>query len=81
MRSRQTPLIIIALLVALPLTGACSSTTTDALANYADIVSASYADTLAAAKDMDKAIDDFVASPDAAGLTAAQDVIVINKIE
>ena len=73
MRSIHTPRLFTVLLVGLPLLGGCSSTTSDALSNYADIVSASYADSLTAAQDMDKAIDDFVASPDAAGLTAAQD--------
>jgi len=53
--------------------GCSSSTAADAMSNYADIVSASYADSLSSAKDLDTAIDTFVAGPDAAGLTAAQD--------
>lgn len=42
------------------------------LANYANIVHATYADSLTAAKAMQKAVDDFIASPSAASLEAAR---------
>jgi putative iron-regulated protein len=42
------------------------------LANYANIVHATYADSLAEAEAMQKAIDAFIASPSAAGLDAAR---------
>lgn len=42
------------------------------LSNYADIVHASYADAALAAKALQKAVDEFAASPSAAGLDAAR---------
>src|SRR5688572_18875849 len=45
----------------------------DALSNYADIVYASYSDSLETAQALDDAITSFVAAPSAAGLIAAQD--------
>lgn len=42
------------------------------LANYASIVHATYADSLQAAKALQKTVDDFVAAPSAAGLDAAR---------
>ena len=42
------------------------------LANYANIVHATYADAAQAAKVLQKAVDDFVAAPSAAGLEAAR---------
>ena len=48
-------------------------TSTDAaLANYADIVYASYSDTLSSAQALDSAIDSFLAAPSQAGLDAAR---------
>ena len=44
----------------------------DAVSNYADIVYASYADTLAAAQELDAAVDSFVAAPSETGLAAAR---------
>jgi len=45
----------------------------DALSNYAEIVYASYSDSLESAQALDAAIDSFVAAPSAAGLTAARE--------
>ena len=45
----------------------------EAIANYADIVYASYSDSLEAARALDAAVDSFVAAPSAAGLSAARD--------
>jgi putative iron-regulated protein len=47
-------------------------TADDAVENYADIVYASYSDSLTAAQALDTAIDAFVSAPSAAGLTAAR---------
>jgi putative iron-regulated protein len=44
----------------------------DAVENYADIVYASYADSLAAAQELDAAVGSFVAAPSEQGLTAAR---------
>lgn len=49
------------------------SNTADALSNYADIVYASYSDSLETAQALDAAIDSFVAAPSQAGLEAARD--------
>lgn len=46
--------------------------TSDALTTYAEIVHASYVDSLEAAMALDTAIDAFLAAPDAAGLAAAR---------
>jgi len=64
--------------LALPLAAAalagCPGAPLDSLGeNYAAIVVASYEDSIAAATDMDAAIDGFLGAPDAAGLTAAKD--------
>jgi putative iron-regulated protein len=44
----------------------------DAVEQYAEIVYASYSDALAAAEELDQAIDTFAVAPSAAGFTAAQ---------
>ena len=49
------------------------SSTADALSNYAEIVYASYSDSLETAQALDAAIDSFVAAPSQAGLEAARD--------
>lgn len=46
--------------------------TADAIENYADIVYASYADSLAAAQALDEAIDGFIAAPTAEGFVSAR---------
>jgi putative iron-regulated protein len=46
--------------------------TADAIENYADIVHASYEDSLEAAQELDAAIDSFLAAPSAAGFDAAR---------
>src|SRR5690242_11159883 len=48
------------------------ASTDAALANYADIVYASYSDTLSSAQALDSAIDSFLAAPSQAGLDAAR---------
>lgn len=53
-------------------TPALPASAADAVENYADIVYASYSDSLASAQAMDTAIDAFVAAPSEAGLTAAR---------
>ena len=49
------------------------SSAAEALSNYADIVYASYSDSLETAQALDAAIDSFIAAPSAAGLIAAQE--------
>ena len=53
-------------------TPALPASAADAVENYADIVHASYSDSLASAQELDAAIDAFVAAPSEAGLTAAR---------
>ena len=74
MNNKMTkPLFLLGLGFSFSMSIGCTSTASDAMSNYADIVSASYADSLSSAQDLDAAIDSFVAAPDAAGLSAAQD--------
>lgn len=51
----------------------------DAVSNYADIVYASYSDSLAAAQALDASIDDFLAAPSAQGLDAARDAWLASR--
>jgi putative iron-regulated protein len=51
----------------------------DAVENYADIVYASYSDSLTAARALDTAIDAFVSAPSAAGLTAAREAWLASR--
>lgn len=71
------PLLLLAVVLAGPvLLGACASTDADREAvasTYADLVYASYEDAYAAARDLDAAIDAFVADPTDATLQAARD--------
>ncbi len=66
-------------LAALALTGAligtpayAAPTEATVLTHYAELVEANYLDTLAAARDLQRAIDDFVANPSEARLSAAR---------
>lgn len=52
--------------------GVDATVASEAVATYARIVSASYADSVTAATDMDSALQTFVATPSAANLTAAK---------
>lgn len=52
--------------------GTVPDNTADAIANYSAIVAASYADSLAAAEDLDEAIATLIATPSEANLTAAR---------
>jgi putative iron-regulated protein len=54
-------------------------TASDAVENYADIVYASYSDSLAAAQALDTAITAFVSAPSAAGLTAARTAWIASR--
>jgi putative iron-regulated protein len=51
----------------------------DAVENYADIVYASYSDSLTAAQALDTAIDAFVSAPSAAGLAAARTAWIASR--
>ena len=52
----------------------------DAVTTYSQIVHASYEDSLAAAQELDSAIDSFVASPDETGFAAAQNAWIDSRI-
>lgn len=75
-------LVPLACALMLPLVAGCDDGTDEevipaetaaALSTYADLVHANYADSLAAAMELDAAIDAFLAAPDAAGLDAARE--------
>ena len=72
-------LLLPALFVLTAFVGCDSSDGTDpaersaALTTYADVVYASYADALAGAENLDRAVDAFVAAPSAEGLVAARE--------
>jgi putative iron-regulated protein len=51
----------------------------DAIENYADIVFASYEDSLEAAQELDTAIESFVAAPSAQGLEAAREAWLASR--
>jgi putative iron-regulated protein len=51
----------------------------DIMKNYGDLAEAMYSDSLAKAKDLDKAIDAFLANPNATTQKAAQDAFLTCK--
>src|SRR6185437_11443377 len=55
-------------------------TVKDIMKNYGDIAEAMYSDALAKAKDLDKAIDVFLANPNATTQKAAQDAWKASRV-